>query len=236
VVWIGGYPKSGTTWLKFIVAGLLYRTNKPKKVESLIPNKIKRETLKDGIYKVLYFPPLDGKKLYIVRHPVDICVSGINHKALYGGKTDIKRNFKRFIKSKGNVIKDYGVWEDHIKSWVNSDDCYWLKYEDLLKDTHQKTKEIAAFIGADIKNVEYTLKATSFKAMRKLENKNIVGKKKNIPNVFYNPKHKGYKKGLRFINKGKSGVAGEVLNRKQIDIICETFKEGIRLLGYETLY
>lgn len=237
-LWIGGHTKSGTTWLKFLVAALLYRTNRPKTVEKKIPTLADpRNGRCGGKYKIhTPTPPANGKLLYIVRHPVDICVSGINHVSLSTGSTDKDKYVERFIETGGNTIGDFGAWDIGVRNWISEPKVLWLRYEDLLLRTYQYVQDIARFVGADIANVDYAVESTSFKTMRRLEKKGVAKTKHNVPDVFYNPKHKGYKKGLMFINRGKSGYAREILSEEQIRAICDRFSDTIRLVGYEGFY
>jgi hypothetical protein len=233
-LWIGGHCKSGTTWLKFMVAAMLYRTNRPKSVERLIPTVEKPEKVKsDGAFKVHVEKPPKGKLLYIVRHPVDVCVSGINHVSMPTGKTNKDKYVRRFIKSCGNTIGEYGSWNQGVWNWVTHPKCMWLKYEDLLAETERWAYNICSCVGGDPANVPYALENTSFKAMRNLEKKGVAGRKHNVSDVFYNPKHRGYRKGRMFINRGKAGYAREVLSEAQIEAICKRFAKGMKLVGYE---
>ncbi len=233
MIWVAGYPKSGTTWLKFIVAALLYRTNKLKKVVKLIPNMTEMPQI-DGIYKVLFNSPPSGKKVYIVRHPVDICASGMNYEALPSGK--IKNDFvDRFIENRGNVIRDYGSWDTHVENWLGEKDIVAVKYEELISDPKKHITRIARYLGA-VENIDYAVDATKFETMKKMEIKAAAKGKKTISNTFFNPKHKGYKKGMAFMNRGTSGYAREMLSEEQIAEICKIFQRTLTLLGYETIY
>ncbi len=234
MIWIGGHMKSGTTWLKFIVVALIERTNHPKIVERRIPNLYNHKDAKKGkMYKTHHVKPPKGKKLYIVRHPVDVCVSGINHVAMSSGKTNKDKYVAEFIKKRGNVIADFGTWTEGVKNWTSAKDCHWMRYEDLLENTTEEVIKIADHLNIGQNNLGYTIAMTSFEKMRKIEKKGVKASPgKNVPDVFYNPKHKGYKKGRMFINKGQSGYAREILTEKQIEAICETFKEGMDVAGY----
>lgn len=230
--WIGGYPKSGTTWVKFIVVALLYRTNNAKKVEKYIPNiENPRKVKKDGYYKTHVVIPPKGRLLYVVRHPVDVCVSGANFVALSAGKVNYSKYVDEFIAKRGNTIRNFGTWDDSIANWINAG-SYWFKYEDLLKDTPLVVAGIADYIGAPLSNREYAVEQTSFAIMRAMEKKAVAKHKHNVPDVFYNPKSKGYKYGLMFVNKGKYGYAHEYLSDNEINRICDAFAKGIKRVGY----
>ncbi len=236
--WIGGHMKSGTTWLKFIIVALMERTNHPKIVERRIPNLYNHKKAKKGkMYKTHHIKPPEGKKLYIVRHPVDVCVSGINHVAMSSGDVDEKKHVADFINKQGNMIVDFGSWVEGVKNWTSAESCHWVRYEDLLKDTREEVIKIANHLDIGLDHLDYTIENTSFEAMRKVEKKGVKASPgKNVPDVFYNPKHKGYKKGRMFINKGMSGYAREILTDEQIKAICEAFKEGMEVAGYESIY
>jgi hypothetical protein len=156
--------KSGTTWLKFIVVALMERTNNPKTVERRIPNLYNHKKAKGGIYKTHHVKPPKGKLLYIVRHPVDVCVSGINHVSMSSGKTDVDKYVRRFIKKQGNVIADFGTWIEGVKNWTAADNCHVVKYEDLLESTCEEVIKIANHLDIGLDNLGYTLAYTSFEA------------------------------------------------------------------------
>jgi len=235
--WIGGYLRSGTTWMKFIITGLMYKTNTPKIVERKIPNVVSPEDAKDKkIYKCHCLKPPEGKKIYMVRHPVDVCVSLFNYIRLTSGKADINKHVEKFIKKEGEVIRNYGPWNQHVKNWVTQNECMVIKYEELLKHPYNYCLSLWGYLNIERNNIEYAVENTKFSVMRKLEKKGVVKKSKNVPDVFYNPKNAGYKNGLQFINKGKSGYAKEYLTDVQIKRIIERFSEGMEIAGYECIY
>ena len=222
--------------MKFIVAALLYKTNRPKLVERYIPTVERPSKFNGKMGKTHVVRPPKGKLLYIVRHPVDVCVSGINHVAMPTGSTDVGKYVEKFVKTGGNTIGGFGTWDDGVRNWTAKPHCFWLRYEDLLNDTSGNILAIAGFVGPGVRDLDYAIKATTFKAMRSLEKKGVSKTKHNVPDVFYNPKHKGYKKGRMFINKGKAGYAREVISDAQIKRICERFGKTMETVGYAAVY
>ncbi|MGF1496912.1 MAG: sulfotransferase domain-containing protein [Elainellaceae cyanobacterium] len=99
LIWIASYPKSGNTWMRYIITALFYNTNSSLKPENLVglsvPDTYRKELL--DIPEVNLFGqnlafakthacgiPDIGEKfetvgfIYVYRHPLDVLLSAIN--------------------------------------------------------------------------------------------------------------------------------------------------------------
>ncbi|KAJ1963596.1 hypothetical protein GGI12_001953, partial [Dipsacomyces acuminosporus] len=164
------YPKSGTTWLAYIL--VLLTGNKGATlndsyhwVESQIGHPRPREELENlqppRLFKshMPYEMALGGvpaenpcKYIYVARNPKDVCVSyyhfqhGIDKPGYYKGEWDPW--FQMFAEGKLR----FGDWFDHVLGWWKHKDCeniLFLKYEDMKKDIDAELKKIASFIGVE---------------------------------------------------------------------------------------
>jgi hypothetical protein len=231
MLWLASYPRSGSTWVQFIIAGLLYKTDNALEISRLIPDCHKPD-IRDGTYKTHLLVPPAGKKIYVVRHPVDVCISGTNYKRLKRGRVKVHKYVRHFVRYQGNpdwIQAGFGSWVEHVKSWHNTKNCLFIKYEELLKNTRHEIERIAGFLEVANPHTQHIVETTSFKAMRNAEK---LAMKKGKRSVLYNPKHKGYSKGSRFINIGKAGYAKVKLSQEEINSICEACKGGMDLMGY----
>jgi len=149
IVWLSSYPKSGNTWVRFIIANLLsadVRTSAD--VYRLIPDIHKGITSSHliGEHTILikshlkYFDRMPLREdtigaVYIVRHPLDVIASAINYFAIRDSETysqasederhEIRQSFIREFLEKGAPARwlrvGMGTWDEHIASWHRKD-------------------------------------------------------------------------------------------------------------------
>ena len=167
-----GYPKSGSTWLSFVL--LLITRNGEIPTDRTLRNSLhwvassftyprSKEELDDfpspRIFKS-HMPyhmavggnPVDNpcKYIYIARNPKDVVVSYYYfecNKSWAGDYTGSWEHwFKMFVE--GKVQR--GDWFDHVLSWWehrNAKNILFLKYEDLKANLEAEIKKIARFLG-----------------------------------------------------------------------------------------
>lgn len=147
-VWIASYPRSGNTWLRFLIGNLLVeRIERSIDVATLIP----------GIHRFVTGQHLHGPKrsfikthwawrsdfplrgntesvVYIQRHPLSVAESVLNY-AARGGRhfayedadADIDRfargfmaDYIRFGGHSGWYRQGFGTWDENIASWTET--------------------------------------------------------------------------------------------------------------------
>lgn len=158
------YPRSGNTWIRFLIANLLEPglsvsfTNIGQQLP-LIYNHTRRELGRLPQPRFLasheYFDPRYKKVVYIVRDPRDVVVSlyhlNLKQKLIEDGYP-WDRYMRRFLTGD---VPHWGpwTWADHVLSWVatrgQSSKFLFLRYEDLLVKTEEEAARLAQFIGLD---------------------------------------------------------------------------------------
>ncbi|KAJ1955062.1 hypothetical protein GGI12_005648, partial [Dipsacomyces acuminosporus] len=165
------YPKSGTTWLSYILVLLTgckgaTLSDSYHWVESNLVYPRTREELEDAksprLFKshMAYDMAPGGdpaqspcKYIYIARNPKDVCASYYHFESdkswsgYYQGGWD--HWFQMFVE--GRVQR--GDWFDHVLSWWKHKDCeniLFLKYEDMKKDIDTELRKIASFVGVEV--------------------------------------------------------------------------------------
>lgn len=225
-IYIVSFPKSGNTWLRFLIANAI-------KVHFKIEREVNFFTIQDIIPGISYsksirnvgpFGRTDlpriltshsqynkyfGRVLFLVRDPRDVLVSYYYH---------LKRNksipdnltLSQFIRR-----KDFGLsaWLSHTKSWliidrqISGQNIQIIRYEDLHSNTYNQLKRIMELLGLNLEKseLEKAILLSSFDNMRKLEIKTfseIINRAKEIPFV-----RKGQvSKGIELSNKDKSFI------------------------------
>ena len=188
------FPKSGSTWLSYILLLLINDGEAPTDqtlrsclhwVASSWPYPRTREELdalpSPRIFKshMPYAMALGGdpaatpcKHLYIARNPKDVIVSYYHFESekCWSGEYDgpWEHWFEMFLG--GRVQR--GDWFDHVLGWwahKDADNVLFLKYEDLLTDFRGQLDRMAAFLGCPLSEelAETVAERTSFGVMKK---------------------------------------------------------------------
>ncbi len=156
IIWLASYPRSGNTWLRFLLYDYLYgEVENSFDVNVRIP-PIHRPKLVDA-----YFDPMsnlprppqllvkthyrfwDGHPyaaatagfIYICRHPRDVLLSNLNYHALHGMKFDAKAYLAAYVQLGGDpkwAQLGYGTWLEHIQSWVGANNSAVQKFPHLM--------------------------------------------------------------------------------------------------------
>lgn len=189
-----GFPKSGSTWLSYILLMITQNGEMPtdKTLRDCLHwvassftyprSKEDLETLPSPRIFKSHMPynmavggsSVDGscRHIYIARNPKDVVVSYYyfeRDKSWAGGYTGSWEHWlKMFVE--GKVQR--GDWFDHVLSWWdrrNDENVLFIKYEDLLRDLEVEVKKIAQFLDFQIcpDLLETIKKRTSFQTMQK---------------------------------------------------------------------
>lgn len=162
-VYVATYPRSGTTWMQFIL--YLLRSERAVDFEhiSLVSPWYER-TLAHGTRRIEDFAampstrvfkthlppqwlPETGRVIYIERDGRDVAVSYFHlYRTHLGFEGTFHDFFERFMA--GRV--QYGSWFKHVKAWRNeakSPRVLSLRYESMLADPRASIESVADFLG-----------------------------------------------------------------------------------------
>lgn len=248
---ITSYPKSGNTWLRFIIFEIYFRDMVSEissdLVEKYVPDfhkKFNIETRSLVLNPVLKnnevfikthfsFEQMSSMKinkvLLVVRNPLDVIVSLVHYYNI--DKNDIDSVVMDFsenhtisrIKEK---FKFPGLIEHH-DSWINSkNEILILRYEDLVENFNNTIIKLTKFLDKEIDDnkIEKIKLNTSFKIMKDMEKSE---KQKKLEGAFRIPNSKKF-----FMNKGKSNGYFDVLNTDQIEKLRKAFSSFMKTYNY----
>jgi sulfotransferase family protein len=232
------YPKSGNTWVRFLLANLMYpnETVGFANINRLLPapgvssRRFLRSLPRPRILKS--HEPFDvrfRKVVYLVRDPRDVAVSEYHFdlkKRYINSSVSLEQFVKRFI---AGETSSYGSWWEHAASWIaarHGNPAFLLvRYEDLLADSIGETGKIAEFLGIQTgpERLQAAVERSSADRMRKLEQQQS-DKWTGTKNT---------RKEIPFVRAATSGGWKETLPGHSAEEIEVAWAPLLNFLGYE---
>jgi hypothetical protein len=167
---------------------------------------------------------LTAGAIYIVRNPLDVCISLSHH---YGTDLDTTVNILAdpSIGSKTNdkiVYEVHKSWSIHVDSWTNPlrPGLAVLRYEDMLNNPIKTFSGLTRFLGLNPprQRLERAIERASFKTLRQQEDQK--GFKEKSPFA------------QKFFREGRAGQWRDKLSQSQVDKIVDQHKEQMQRFGY----
>jgi len=232
------YPKSGNTWVRFLLANLMYpneivgfaNINRLLPAPGVLSKRFLRNLPRPRILKS--HEPFDvrfRKVIYLVRDPRDVAVSEYHFdlkKRYIEPHVSLEQFVKRFI---AGETSSYGSWWEHVASWTaarHGNPAFLLvRYEDLLAESIGETAKIADFLGipADPERLRTAVERSSADRMRKLE-KQQVDQWTGTKNT---------RKEIPFVRAAKSGGWKQALAAHSVEEIEVAWYPLLNFLGYQ---
>jgi hypothetical protein len=232
------YPKSGSTWARFLVAALAnpQETVSFLNIDRLLPSissRSKRDLRNQPRPRLIksheYFDARYQNVIYVVRDPRDVVLSQYNFFLKRGAIDDgyaLDGFVGRFL---AGSLNDYGSWGENVGSWLaarqGSKRFLLLRYEDMLVETGKELMKVADFLGKEVspEHLARCVEECSAEHMRDLEKKQgdqwvtTKGKRKDIP----------------FVGAAKAGGWKSRLSAEHIAQIEAAWGPLMRHVGYE---
>ena len=241
---ITSFPKSGNTWLRYIIYDLFFNpqneeNNNSVNIKKFIPDlhltKIKNnqlvldKVLKDKkiflkshlSYNQMLNYPMD-KIILIIRNPLDVFVSLCNYYDYDNSKKDELVEF--FAKQHTLPIlkkKDLPTWSQHTNDWIDSNaNLHIVRYKSLVDNFDMEIQKLSKYFGIVLsrEKLNHLKSNTSFSKLKNIEKEE---KKNDSEGIFNNAMRK--KKGRFFMNVGKNNTYKDLLNEDQTSILKESF-------------
>ncbi len=238
-VYLVGYPKSGNTWLDFLVACLLAPRcedvnffcveefvadiyfNNAKQLKSMDrPRYFKSHESYDVRYE---------KVVYIVRDPRDVAVSYYYHHIklrMIHEDASLSDFVSRFVS--GEIGRQCG-WGEHVREWLDhfqsETDFLLVRYEDLKKNNHNELSRIAQFLNIAVSDqrLENAVRWCLPENMRRIEQKE-QGE---------HPALKHTRVDVPFVRKAISGGWRSELQITDVRKISDRWGDVMAMLNYE---
>jgi len=240
ICYIAAFPKSGITYLNFMLFHLLFdRLQDVRLIDSDyifdVHESLARVPPLGDVerYVKIHFPfgpqiPLRqraARAVYLLRDPIDVMMSIWDFKHLTGedGLLDASQSqhealFQKFcqhwLSSGGLVYPWAGSWRDNVVSWLDQKELPLLlvRYERLKANPAAELRRIVRFLGREVgdERIAVAIEAGKPDNMRKLETEEV---KTGISGIFYRPGlARGYAKGYRFVGRMHGGSSEKILS------------------------
>ena len=225
---IVSFPRSGSTWVRFMLANLIVGSDRPLGFETMeehVPDLhtpgiedilrkmppgrlLKSHSLYDQQYK---------RVVYLVRDGRDTMVSYYHYHCPH----NLQATFIDFLRIH-HVIWP-GAWHRHVESWLDHKDGLSLllvRYEDLLTDPDDQLRRIADFaaLPADQERIAQAVRNCEFATLQKIETEK-GGFRTDNP-------------GFRFFRTGRSGTWKEYFGPEHKELFKRLANPTLLRLGY----
>lgn len=235
---IASYPRSGNTWLRFVLFDVLVRGQESgfDRVNRIIAEVGLHQPaipLLPGDGRLIKthepFQKQYGKAIYLVRDVRDVVLSEFAYQqALDWVPNDFPLFLERFL---GGEVNPFTPWHQHVPGWIDSalghsDRFLLIKFEDLRHDTARTVERVLDFLGlvVDPQAVREAVAGNTVERMQKKEERSP-----QLSNVA--PRGAGSVE-TRFIRKGAVGGWRDRLTPHQVAMIEEKAAPVLARLGY----
>lgn len=234
-LFICSYPKSGTTWIGYLLAQLL----KQDADEQLGLDSFNRYVPDVNLIYARRAPLADFASLssprfflchaaydamlpnvvYVLRDPRDVLVSYYHYNRFLNKKFDL--TLADYLRADNRWPCD---WNEHVESWLTPKRhprMIVVRYEDLHTDTAGAIHRILTLAGITVvaSRIQAAIDAARFDRMRLVEEKFGVSNKAGDPVE-------------RFVRKGKVGSWREEMGPKEREIFERRYGRLMREVGY----
>jgi hypothetical protein len=188
-VWVATYPRSGTTWVQYMLVlltaeptpdfrhiqeispwyerSLAVGSMSPEDFERLPSPRVLKTHLVPG------WLPAVGRFVHVVRDVVDVARSYFHfYRTHLGFRDDLDAFMERFVEGR----LQYGSWHDHGARWQRprpGQQVLEVRYESLVSDCAAELDRIARFLGvpASADRIDSVVTRTRFGEMKRIEAK-----------------------------------------------------------------
>lgn len=233
-VFLVAYPKSGTTWLGFLIASALadrmnnrqswgtisdFRQFLPD-INSPFPSTRTLDEFGSLAAPRVFsthtlFSRTFKRVIYLVRDPRDVMVSYYYHhrRSVLSFEIDVDE----FVRHNDMYPGD---WGEHVRGWLQdpNDSRLVIRYEDLHARPEDTLERVFEFCGLEVSDEQLRayIRKGSFDNMRRLEE----------------TKHPGNVRAIRFVRQGKVADWRNELNDRSVKLIESRYEPIMKELGY----
>ena len=184
---LASYPMSGNTWMRFLIANLIYPDREVSfdNLHRLVLDPdvtVKRDFDRAPRPRIIKtdgsFDPRYRRVIYVVRDPRDVVLSQycyLRKLARIDDEFPVEDFVERFVT--GELNRHLGSWGENVGSWLATRSRHpgflLLRYEDLVSGTARELSRVADFAGlpATPESIARAVERSSAEEMRESEKK-----------------------------------------------------------------
>lgn len=186
-IFFGAYPKSGTTWSRFVLfemlSGIASGFKATNQLMGGIGDHSKAMPLLPGGGRLIstheYYRKDYGRAIYLVRDVRDVLLSEYAFlKALDFYRDDLDSFVSHFLFTR---VSGYGPWQHNLTSWLDSPiakngNLLLIRFEDIRQDPVPCFVRMAEFLGVEVskEKIKQAVANNSIQKMREKEDKEPV--------------------------------------------------------------
>lgn len=238
---IVSYPKSGNTWMRFLLGALLLRGRQGGEVDFGNMDELIPDIYRHGGLKLRALPaprflkshepydPRVKRAVCMVRDPRSVALSYyffLKRERRLGPDEPISSFMPRFLRGE---LDSYGPWDAHVQGWLAAEQEHpgvvVLSYEQMRADPLAGARRAASALGLpdDEESLAAAIQASSFERMQALDR----GRDANT-----NAGLKGKDLSILFVRKGKPDEWREHLKGESLEQLHDAFGQTMGRLGY----
>lgn len=235
---IASYPRSGNTWLRFVLFDILVsgQASGFDEVNHIIPDV--------GLHKPA-IPLLPGsgrlikthepfqkeyrKAIYLVRDARDVALSEFAYQKALGWIPDDFDSFlQRFVRGE---VNPFSAWHEHVPDWMDSElastpEFLLIRFEKMRRNTEETLVQVLDFLGVDVDRRVVT-EAIANNTLKKMQEKEQ--KSPQLSNTAPNPNGS---EESRFIRSGSIAGWRNRLTAEQSRLIEDKAGPVLERMGY----
>jgi hypothetical protein len=186
-VLVASYPRSGSTWLRFLLTEILMQESAEwPLVNRVIPGAGEHfdapKILPNGGRLIQTHDRYAGpcsRAVYLVRDIRDVILSEYRWELRDGVRRSLDKQIQLSLTG-GTPMSLFGSWHDHVAYWLDSElarrgDLLLMKYEELRQDPDDKLRELLRFLGAEATDTQIAsaIEHNSLDRMREREERAV---------------------------------------------------------------